>query len=58
MELDKAIKSRKSVRKFTSKKPNWRDIVECIDAARYAPMAGNNYTLKFIVIDNSNEYAL
>jgi len=52
MELDKAIKSRHSVRKFNSKKPDWRDIIEAIDAARYAPMAGRNYTVKFILIDN------
>lgn len=52
MELDKAIKSRKSVRKFKSKRPDWQLIIECIDAARYAPMAGNNYTMKFILIDD------
>ncbi|MFH1787474.1 MAG: nitroreductase family protein [archaeon] len=51
MELDEAIQSRKSVRKFNSKKPDWRDIIECIDAARYAPMAGANYSLKFIIVD-------
>ncbi len=52
MDLDKAIKSRTSVKKFNSKKPDWRNIIECIDAARYAPMAGGNYTLKFILIDD------
>ena len=52
MELNKAIQFRKSVRKFNSKKPDWRDIIECLDAARYAPMAGGNYTLKFILIDD------
>jgi len=51
MELDKAIRSRTSVRKFKSKKPDWRNIIKCIDAARYAPMAGGNYTLKFILVD-------
>ena len=55
MELDKAIKSRSSVKKFNSKKPDWRDIIECIDAARYAPMAGGNYTLKFILVDDSEK---
>ncbi len=55
MDLDKAIQSRKSVRKFKSKKPDWRDIIECIDAARYAPMAGNNYTIKFILIDDKEK---
>lgn len=52
MELNRAIQSRKSVRKFKDKKPDWRDIIECIDAARYAPMAGNNFTLKFILVDD------
>jgi len=52
MELDKTIQSRTSVRKFSSKKPDWRDIVECIDAARYAPIAGGIYALKFILVDN------
>ncbi len=55
MELDKAIKNRHSVRKFSNKKPNWRSIIECIDSARYAPMAGNNYTLKFILIDDEEK---
>lgn len=53
MDLDKAIKSRASVRKFKSKKPDWRDILECLDAARYAPMAGGNYTLKFILVNDT-----
>lgn len=52
MELDKVIKERHSVRKFTTKKPNWRDIIECIDMARYAPMAGKNFTLKFVLISD------
>jgi len=55
MELNRAIKSRKSTRKFKDKKPDWRDIIECIDSARYAPMAGNNFTLKFILIDDKEK---
>src|SRR4030042_33924 len=55
MELNKAIENRHSVRKFSNKKPNWRTIIECIDSARYAPMAGNNYTLKFILVDNEEK---
>jgi len=55
MELDKAIQSRRSVRKFSKKKPNWRTIIECVDSARFAPMAGNNYTLKFILIDDEEK---
>jgi nitroreductase len=52
MDLDTAIKSRRSVRHFTNKTPDWRDIIECIDSARYAPMAGKNFILKFILIDD------
>ena len=55
MELNRAIQSRKSVRKFKDKKPDWRNIIECIDAARYAPMAGNNFTLKFIFVDDKEK---
>jgi len=55
MDLDKAIQNRHSVRKFSNKKPDWRKIIECIDSARYAPMAGNNYTLKFILVSDSDK---
>jgi nitroreductase len=55
MELDKAIKSCKDVKKFSDKKPDWRDIIEAIDKARYASMAGNNYSLKFILIDDEKK---
>ena len=51
MNLDKAIQNRRSVRKYKDKKPDWRKIIECIDSARYAPMAGGIYSLKFIFID-------
>lgn len=52
MQLDKAIQGRHSVREFKDKKPDWRDIIECIDASRWAPMAGGNFSLKFILIDD------
>ena len=55
MELDKAIQSRHSVRKFLDKKPDWKDIIEAIDSTRYAPMAGNSHTVKFILVDDSNK---
>ena len=53
MDLTKAIQSRHSVKKFKEKKPDWRKIIECIDSARYAPMAGNNFTLKFILVNDN-----
>ena len=51
MQLDKPIQSRKSVKKFKSKEPDWRDIIECIDATRYAPMAGGHFTPRFILVN-------
>ena len=52
MDLDNLIESRKSVKKFTSKKPDWRYILECADAMRHAPKAGNNCTLKIILVSD------
>lgn len=54
MQLKKAIEEFHNVKKFSQKKPDWRDIIECIDSARFAPMAGDNFTLKFILIDEKN----
>lgn len=53
MDLKKAIRARKSVRHFAKKKPDWRTIIECIDATRHAPMAGNLFPIRFIVVDDS-----
>ncbi len=55
MDLDKAIQSRKSVREFSKRKPDWRAIIECVNAARFAPSAGNNFEMKFIVLKNPNK---
>jgi len=55
MDFDKAVRNRKSVRNFSNKKPNWRAIIECIDAARYAPIAGKNFTLKFIMLQDKEK---
>lgn len=55
MQLDKAIKERHCVRKFSEKKPNWRKIIECIDSVRYSPMAGNNFTLKIILVSDKEK---
>ncbi len=55
MELTKAIENRHSVKKFKDKKPSWKKIIECMDSVRYAPMAGNNFTLKLILVDDSKK---
>lgn len=55
MQLDEAIKSRKSVRRFSDKKPDWRKIIRAIDAARYAPCAGNIFITKFILVQDEEK---
>ena len=50
MELDKVIKERHSVRRFTSKSPDYGKILEAINAANKCPLAGNIPTLKFILV--------
>lgn len=55
MNLNKTIPLRKSVKKFSSKKPNWRKIIEAVDSARYAPMAGNIFSLRFIIVSNKDK---
>ena len=52
MDLDKVIVKRCSVRKFHKKRPNYRDIIEAVDAGIKAPLAGNIPCVKFILIDD------
>ena len=52
MSFDKIIKKRKSVRRFSVKKPDWRDIIEAVESARHAPMAGNIYSVKFVIVED------
>ena len=55
MNTINAIQQRRSTRKFKPKKPDWRDILEAIDSARFAPMAGGFFSLKFILIDEKEK---
>lgn len=52
MNLDKALKENNISKKFKTKKPNWRHLIECIDATRYAPMAGDIFTPRFIIVQD------
>lgn len=52
MQLTDAIKKRKSVRKYSHKTPNWRKILRSIDLTRFSPSAGNQFSLKFILISD------
>ena len=52
MEFNKLINSRKSVRRFKSKKPDWRQIIDAINYASKIPYAGNIQNVKFILISD------
>lgn len=50
MELQDAIKNRRSIRKFLSIPVEWSKICAMLDAARLAPSAGNVQDWRFIVV--------
>ncbi|MEI7719145.1 MAG: nitroreductase family protein [archaeon] len=55
MDLVSAIKSRKSVKNFDGKVPSWKKVIQAIDVARFAPMAGNMFSVKFIIVEDRNK---
>ena len=55
MEFDDVIEARQSVRNYSSKKVNWRDVVKAIDAATQAPFAGNINTVRFILVSDKEK---
>ncbi len=50
MDVFEAIKSRRSVRAFTQKDVSEEEVEKLIDAARWAPSAGNIQPWEFIVV--------
>lgn len=55
MNLAEGIKSRRSVKTFNGKVPNWRKVIQAIDVARFSPMAGNMFSVKFIIVENKEK---
>ena len=54
METLQAIKTRRSIRKFTSRKISDETIQKILEAAMYAPSARNTQSWHFIVVDDKN----
>ena len=51
MNFDKVIKERHSVRSFKkTKKPDYKKIIEIIEAGTLAPLAGNMFSIKYLVV--------
>jgi nitroreductase len=57
MDLKEAIVSRKSTKKFDGKPANWKKVIQAIDVARFAPMAGNMNVSHFILVENKDNIA-
>lgn len=59
MKVSEGIEKRRSIRKFKKKEVKWGLVLEAIDAALQAPLAGNINALKFIIItDPEMKYKL
>jgi nitroreductase len=52
MEVKKAVKTRRSIRKYKRIAVQDQLILECLDVARWAPSANNSQPWEFIVIRN------
>ena len=55
MDLAKAMKTRKSVRNFSGKKPDWRKILQAMEYVPFAPMAGNQFSVKFVLVSDKKK---
>jgi len=52
MELDKAIRGRRSVRAFKEKKPGKKQLLEIVEAGIHAPSACNVQGWRFVAVDD------
>ncbi len=50
MELFEAILKRRTIHKYKQKDIPWDNVVTCLHAGRYAPVAGNIFNVRFIVV--------
>lgn len=50
MEVEEAIKKRRSIRKYLDRRVEWEKVGKVIEAASYSPSAGNIQNWQFIVV--------
>ena len=55
MEVFDCIRTRRSIRKYKDEPVPWDNIVEILQAGKYAPFAGNIMNCKFIVVKNEDK---
>ena len=54
MKLRDAVEGRSDEKSYDLKVPGWRKIVRAVDAARFAPAAGNYYSARFILVTDES----
>ena len=52
MDVFGCIRTRRAVRKYKDRQVPWDNVVEILQAGKYAPFAGNIFNVKFIVVKN------
>ncbi len=55
MDLDQAIKTRRSIRKYLDKAVEFEKLTLLLDAARYAPNSGNLQDFRFIAVNDKDK---
>ena len=55
MEFDSVVEKRKSTHAFKSKKVNWRDILDAVDATGQGPFADGKNNLKFLILEEPDK---
>ena len=55
MDVFNCIRTRRSIRKYKDKQVPWDNIVEILQAAKFAPFAGNIMNCKIIVVKNEDK---
>lgn len=55
MEFDRVVEKRQSIRNFSSKKVDWKDVIKAVSCALQAPSAGNIQSLRFILVSDKDK---
>lgn len=55
MDIFECIRTRRSIRKYKDKPIPWENVVEILQAGKYAPFAGNVFNVKFIVVKKEDK---
>jgi len=58
MDLLNVLKLRRSVRHYSLKKVSFADVAEICEAGMHGPMAGNIFTVKFIIVSEKEKIKL